>query len=102
MSLIRLIAAADLWEGEVVRVDVAAKAVLLTRVDGAVRAYIDRCPHLGVSLSSGRVAGSKLTCAVHGWEFDLATGDGVNPCTARLTGLAVRTIGADLFMEACP
>jgi UDP-MurNAc hydroxylase len=34
-----------------------------------------RCPHLRADLSRfGRVEGSTLTCHMHGWRFDLATG----------------------------
>ena len=34
-----------------------------------------RCPHLRGDLSRfGTVAGTTLTCAMHGWQFDLATG----------------------------
>ncbi len=35
-----------------------------------------RCPHLRGDLARfGSIEGSVLTCAVHGWKFDLATGD---------------------------
>ena len=37
---------------------------------GEVHAHPDRCPHLGASLSSGRVSGSHLVCPFHGFEFD--------------------------------
>jgi UDP-MurNAc hydroxylase len=34
-----------------------------------------RCPHLQGELSRfGKIDGSTLTCTVHGWQFDLATG----------------------------
>jgi UDP-MurNAc hydroxylase len=34
-----------------------------------------RCPHMSGDLSRfGHVTGSILTCAMHGWQFDLATG----------------------------
>jgi UDP-MurNAc hydroxylase len=34
-----------------------------------------RCPHLKADLSRfGIVAGNKLTCQLHGWQFDLASG----------------------------
>ncbi|MGH9078151.1 MAG: Rieske 2Fe-2S domain-containing protein [Acidimicrobiales bacterium] len=34
-----------------------------------------RCPHLGGDLARfGEVAGGVLTCTLHGWRFDLATG----------------------------
>lgn len=29
----------------------------------------DRCPHRGMPLSNGRVAGARIVCAYHGWAF---------------------------------
>jgi phenylpropionate dioxygenase-like ring-hydroxylating dioxygenase large terminal subunit len=37
---------------------------------GAPAALLDRCPHRNVPLSMGKVRGSQLQCAYHGWEFD--------------------------------
>ena len=38
--------------------------------DGIARAVADRCPHRGVPLSMGKVAGTNLKCAYHGLQFD--------------------------------
>jgi phenylpropionate dioxygenase-like ring-hydroxylating dioxygenase large terminal subunit len=39
--------------------------------DGHAAALLDRCPHRNVPLSLGRVvAGGRLECAYHGWQFD--------------------------------
>jgi hypothetical protein len=44
--------------------------IVLYRDDsGAVHALEDRCPHRQVKLSHGRVAGDRLECAYHGWQF---------------------------------
>jgi UDP-MurNAc hydroxylase len=35
-----------------------------------------RCPHLRGDLSRfGEISGTTLTCTVHGWQFDLETGN---------------------------
>jgi nitrite reductase/ring-hydroxylating ferredoxin subunit len=39
---------------------------------GAAHAWIDRCPHRGMRLSLGAVAGDTLICPYHGWRFDAA------------------------------
>jgi phenylpropionate dioxygenase-like ring-hydroxylating dioxygenase large terminal subunit len=45
--------------------------------DGAAFALRDICPHRGIPLSDGRMAGSEVECCYHGWRFGA---DGV--CTA--------------------
>ena len=47
-----------------------------------------RCPHKGADLGRfGEVDGCVLTCSMHGWQFDLETGECLNhadhPITAR-------------------
>ncbi|GAB4364692.1 MAG: Rieske (2Fe-2S) protein [Calditrichia bacterium] len=34
----------------------------------------NRCPHAGALLHEGLVEGTVLTCAWHGWKFDLESG----------------------------
>ncbi|MFZ4703616.1 MAG: Rieske 2Fe-2S domain-containing protein [Candidatus Methylumidiphilus sp.] len=38
--------------------------------DGMPHANHDRCPHLGASLSHGKVSQDRLVCPFHGFEFD--------------------------------
>ncbi len=47
-------------------------AVFRTR-DGYV-AVSDTCPHMGASLSHGRLAGNQLECSWHEWKFNTDTG----------------------------
>lgn len=41
--------------------------------DNKPHAHLDRCPHLGAVLSSGKICEDRLVCPFHGFEFD---GDG--------------------------
>ena len=43
--------------------------------DGAVFALRDACPHKGGPLSQGIVHGHQVTCPLHSWNIDLATGE---------------------------
>jgi phenylpropionate dioxygenase-like ring-hydroxylating dioxygenase large terminal subunit len=38
--------------------------------DGAIHAQMDRCPHLGASLSTGRVDQDHIVCPFHGFCYD--------------------------------
>lgn len=39
--------------------------------DGTFYAISDMCPHAGAPLSQGIVDGSQVTCAWHGWTFEM-------------------------------
>ncbi|MBG6200528.1 nitrite reductase (NADH) small subunit [Labrenzia sp. EL_13] len=56
-------------------------------VDDEVYALDDRCPHKGGPLSQGIVHGTSVTCPLHNWVFDLATGlaKGADEGSARTT-----------------
>ena len=56
-----------------VRIDGVAIAVFRTST-GEVFALRDRCPHRGGPLSQGIVHGTRVTCPLHDWVIDLATG----------------------------
>ena len=55
--------------------------VLVRRPTGEVAAFIDECPHRGAPLSLGRLEGSELVCAYHGWRFGF---DGAATCVPSL------------------
>lgn len=75
----------DLWEGDMTDVQVGDELILLVHLAGAnVRAYQGYCPHQKTILADGKLDGNILTCAAHFWQFDLATGEGVNPKRCQL------------------
>jgi nitrite reductase/ring-hydroxylating ferredoxin subunit len=42
---------------------------------GDPRAFVDACAHLGLPLSMGKLEGSQLRCAYHGWAFATDSGE---------------------------
>jgi toluene monooxygenase system ferredoxin subunit len=100
VSFVRAASATDLWIGELRGVVVDGTPVLLVRLaEDDVRAYEDRCAHKGVALSAGRLAGTVLTCSSHEWQYDVATGGGVNPARACLRAFPVRVSGDDVLVD---
>jgi toluene monooxygenase system ferredoxin subunit len=89
----------ELWDGETTVLEVDGRSVLLVNVDGVVHAYADSCPHLGTSLSHGSLRRNVLTCSTHGWEFDVSSGQGINPKTACLESFAVKVENGDIFID---
>jgi nitrite reductase (NADH) small subunit len=58
------------------RVVIGAHPVGVFRTsDDRVFALIDRCPHKHGPLSMGIVHGARVTCPLHAWAIDLATGE---------------------------
>lgn len=49
-------------------------AIIRTRA-GALHAVQAECPHKGGPLADGLVGGTTLICPLHGWKFDMTTGE---------------------------
>lgn len=48
--------------------------VTVFRHQGRLHAVASRCPHMGYPMSKGTLRDGVVTCAWHGWEFDLDNG----------------------------
>jgi toluene monooxygenase system ferredoxin subunit len=99
MTAHRVAALADLWIGDLVPAQVAGTRVLVVRLGDEVRAYLDRCAHLGVALSEGTLEGGVLTCSAHHWQYDVATGRGINPDTVCLVRFPVTITDGEVYVE---
>ena len=75
MTEIRLAKASDIspGDGRVFQVDGEKIAVFRTRA-GEVYAVQAECPHRKGPLADGLLGGTTLICPLHGWKFDLKTG----------------------------
>jgi len=99
MTFVRVLRSDELWQGEKLRVTVQACTVLLVHLESGWVAFEDRCAHLGVPLSDGRLEGHALTCSAHDWQYDLRTGQGINPCAARLKVIPLRIVDGDVWVD---
>jgi nitrite reductase/ring-hydroxylating ferredoxin subunit len=68
------VAAAEEITDKLQQVSVGGVALLLTRVDGEVVGYADRCTHRGAPLSDGSREADCVTCPWHDSVFSLRTG----------------------------
>jgi toluene monooxygenase system ferredoxin subunit len=89
----------SLWQGEMLPLEIAGQKLILIDVGGEVQAFEDRCAHLGVPLSRGRLQGHVLTCWAHQWQYDVRTGCGINPQGVALRRLPVEVRGGDIWVE---
>ena len=54
---------------------VGGRRIAVFRTPDGFRALDHACPHQGGPLSDGIVADRCVTCPLHGWRFDLLTGE---------------------------
>jgi toluene monooxygenase system ferredoxin subunit len=99
MSVVRLGTLDSIWAGEMMAVSARGTKVLLVNLDGTLHAYRDRCAHRGVELSKGKLEGRVITCWAHEWQYDAATGEGINPRGVRLQRLPVKVEGNYIFVD---
>ena len=61
-------------EGDRALVEIDGEAIAVFASEGRLHAVANACPHEGNPLLEGELLGDSLTCAYHGWRFDLDTG----------------------------
>jgi nitrite reductase/ring-hydroxylating ferredoxin subunit len=73
--------------------------VLVTYVAGELVAVPGVCPHEDVALADADLDGALLTCAGHGYGFDLRTGVCTHDRALALRRYAISVSGDELFVE---
>ena len=63
-----------------------------------VFALEDACPHKQGPLSQGIVHGRRVTCPLHSWVIELATGEAVSPDEGRTGHVQVRVEGRSVSL----
>ncbi|MGH2793412.1 MAG: Rieske (2Fe-2S) protein [Actinomycetota bacterium] len=69
----------DIQEGRLAAFDVNGAKVAIANVDGTFFAFGDVCTHARCSLAEGDLEGTTVTCPCHGSQFDVTSGDVLNP-----------------------
>ncbi|MDR3475141.1 MAG: nitrite reductase small subunit NirD [Devosia sp.] len=80
-----------------VRTPMGVIAVFRTMED-KVFAIENRCAHKGGPLSEGIIHGASVTCPLHNWVFDLATGKAQGADEGEVRTFAVDVIDDRIFM----
>jgi nitrite reductase/ring-hydroxylating ferredoxin subunit len=79
MRLVGRLPRASLDDERMVRLAWPPFDVLVARVDGVPCAIEDACNHAGASLSEGERSGRCVSCPMHGYVFELTTGQLLQP-----------------------
>ena len=74
-----VVALPELAPGELHAVVAGGLKLLVCRVDDALYAIENRCPHAEVPMTRGKLAGCLLECPFHGGKIDVRTGQPAGP-----------------------
>ncbi|MDP9341146.1 MAG: non-heme iron oxygenase ferredoxin subunit [Actinomycetota bacterium] len=93
--------AQDVPTGEVRAFQVGSVPVAVANVDGTFYAFDDTCTHRQCSLAEGDLDGTTITCACHGSEFDVTTGEVLNgPAAEPVASYPVQVEGGAIQVQA--
>jgi nitrite reductase/ring-hydroxylating ferredoxin subunit len=69
----------EISEGDMAVFEVSGRRVAVANSDGSFHAFGDVCTHQQCSLADGELDGKTVTCPCHGSQFDVTTGEVLNP-----------------------
>jgi nitrite reductase (NADH) small subunit len=86
-------------EGEAKEFAAGGKTLCVARVNGALCAMDNECPHRGGPLAEGTVEEGKIVCPWHAWAFDPKTGAASHNPNAKVAVYEIRIEGGDVFTK---
>lgn len=90
----------DLSEGSISTVDIKDTHILLAKIGGEVSAVSGTCTHEETDLGLGFVMEDRVVCPLHLSQFDLKTGQVMNPpATVPLQRFNVKIEGDTILVE---
>lgn len=94
------IKASELAEGTMLALDVKGVHLLLARIGGEVSALSGTCTHEDADLGLGFIIEDRVVCPLHLSQFDLRTGQVLNPpATAPLRSYNLKIEDGTIFVE---
>ncbi len=91
---------ADLGEGAMMAVDLKDKHILVSKIGGEVYAVSGVCTHEDADLARGFVLEERVVCPLHLSQFDLKTGQVMNPpAEVPLQRFNVKIQGETIFVK---
>jgi NAD(P)H-dependent nitrite reductase small subunit len=92
---VKVAALAELPPGASLAVRIGDTSIALFNVGGSVYAIDNICPHAGGPLARGALGGPDeaiVTCPLHGWRFDMRTGQSPHLRGEQLRTFPVRVV----------
>jgi len=74
------------------------KIAVFRTAEDRIYALENRCPHKGGPLAEGIVHGASVTCPLHNWVFDLASGEALGADDGQVKTYPVDVVDGRIFM----
>ena len=100
MAKIKVANKSEIKEGQGKLVNFQNKEIAIFTIGGQFFAIDNSCLHKGGSLSEGFLEETSVTCPLHGWQFDLKTGQNIMPGIGKLNTYKVIVENEEVFIEA--
>jgi 3-phenylpropionate/trans-cinnamate dioxygenase ferredoxin subunit len=98
---VRVGEAAAISQGEMRVVELDGTRVNVAHAGDAFYAFEDTCTHMGCSLAKGELAGTVVTCACHGSQFDVTSGAVLRgPAQRPVRAIPVTVENGEILAEA--
>lgn len=97
--MIRIASTSDLEPGQCMYVVVDGIELAVARVGEEFFVLDNTCPHQGAPLGDGWLDGHSLTCPLHGWQFDVRTGEMPGSPKIKVKRYPVRVEGDAIFAD---
>jgi nitrite reductase/ring-hydroxylating ferredoxin subunit len=95
-QFIPVAASSELTEARPLTRKVGGCEIALFRNGDSIIAWEGRCPHRGASLGEGTVEEGVVFCPLHGWRFDLQTGNCLDRPDKSARSLPVRLVDGQI------
>jgi nitrite reductase/ring-hydroxylating ferredoxin subunit len=99
MPFVKAATIGDIDVGKTKVVSLNKTTVVIANVEGEFYAIDDYCPHQGASLGCGFFKGKNLSCPLHGWTFDVTTGEASMPAGVRVDKFDTKVEGDDILVD---
>ncbi|WP_414543624.1 NifU family protein [Nostoc sp. CCY0012] len=79
--------------------EIGKNSLILYRQGGEVKCYVNACSHLATPLDRGKLDNGIITCASHGFQYKLATGECLTTPGISLQSYPVQIKGEKVFVK---
>jgi nitrite reductase/ring-hydroxylating ferredoxin subunit len=77
MTKTKIATTSELSTTKALKVKAGGQSILVATANGHACAIANKCPHLGLPMSTGKIENGIITCPFHGSKFDMKTGKNV-------------------------